>query len=94
MSTATATTLQGHLDPQIFRLPGEVTLAGAPEGADAAWLADALSDSSMPPFLAIALDEEKALRLVNGVKFFAPDADVLFLPAWDCLPYDLSLIHI
>ena len=90
MSTATATTLQGHLDPQIFRLPGEVTLAGAPEGADAAWLADALSDSSMPPFLAIALDEEKALRLVNGVKFFAPDADVLFLPAWDCLPYDRS----
>ena len=78
------------LDAQSFRLPGVLTLAGAPEGADARWLAQALADPAMPPVLAISLDEEKALRLLHGVKFFAPDADALFLPAWDCLPYDRS----
>lgn len=78
------------LDAQAFRLPGRLTLAGAPEGADARWLAHALADPHMPCVLAVAMDEEKALRLLAGVRFFAPEADTLFLPAWDCLPYDRS----
>ncbi len=90
MSEAAALEKALALDAQAFRLPGKLTLAGAPEGADARWLAQALTDPAMPTVLAIGLDEEKALRLLHGVKFFAPDADALFLPAWDCLPYDRS----
>jgi transcription-repair coupling factor (superfamily II helicase) len=90
MSDTATTDHSATLDAESFRLPGKLTLAGAPEGADARWLAQALTDPAMPCVLAVALDEEKALRLLHGVKFFAPDADALFLPAWDCLPYDRS----
>ncbi len=77
-------------DARAFRLSGRLTLAGAPEGADARWLADALADPAMPCVMAICLDEERALRLLHAVEFFAPETDTLFLPAWDCLPYDRS----
>ena len=90
MTEAAALDKTAVLDAQAFRLPGRITLAGAPEGADARWLARALADPAMPPVLAIGLDEEKATRLLHAVKFFAPDAQALFLPAWDCLPYDRS----
>ncbi|MCA8926984.1 MAG: transcription-repair coupling factor [Alphaproteobacteria bacterium] len=90
MNDAAALDQKPALDAQAFRLPGRLTLAGAPEGADARWLAHALADPHMPCVLAVALDEEKALRLLAGVRFFAPKADTLFLPAWDCLPYDRS----
>ena len=90
MSDTAAVNQKPGLDAQAFRLPGRLTLAGAPEGADARWLAEALADPHMPPVLAVAMDEEKALRLLAGVRFFAPKTDALFLPAWDCLPYDRS----
>ena len=90
MSDAATLDQAPKLGAQAFRLPGKFTLTGAPEGADARWLAQTLADPAMPPVLAISLDEEKALRLLHGVKFFAPDANALFLPAWDCLPYDRS----
>ena len=93
MNDATALAQKPKPDAQTFRLPGRLTLAGAPEGADARWLAEALADPDMPCVLAVALDEEKALRLLSGVHFFAPDMDALFLPAWDCLPYDRSSPH-
>ncbi|HKK30731.1 MAG TPA: DEAD/DEAH box helicase, partial [Alphaproteobacteria bacterium] len=90
MSSTTAIEAATRLDADAFRLPGRLTLAGAPEGADARWLAQALADPAMPRLLAVALDEEKALRLLRGVQLFAPKSDALFLPAWDCLPYDRS----
>ncbi len=90
MSKAGTLDASPTLGAAAFRLPGRMTLAGAPEGADARWLANALADPEMPPVLAIAVDEEKALRLLHGVAFFVPKLDALFLPAWDCLPYDRS----
>jgi transcription-repair coupling factor (superfamily II helicase) len=90
MSKAGTLDASPTLGAAAFRLPGRMTLAGAPEGADARWLANALANPEMPPVLAVAMDEEKALRLLHGVAFFAPKLDALFLPAWDCLPYDRS----
>ncbi len=90
MTTQAVLEVPPRLTAQVFRLPGHLTLAGAPEGADAQWLAGAIADPDMPPLVAVAVDEEKALRLLHGVAFFAPDAKTLFLPAWDCLPYDRS----
>ena len=83
MTTQAVLETPPRLTAQAFRLPGHLTLAGAPEGADAQWLAGAIADPDMPPLVAVAVDEEKALRLLHGVAFFAPDAKTLFLPAWD-----------
>ena len=36
----------------------------------------------------IAADEAQARELAEAARYFAPEIDVLVLPAWDCLPYD------
>jgi transcription-repair coupling factor (superfamily II helicase) len=36
----------------------------------------------------IAADEAQARELAEAARYFAPEIDVLLLPAWDCLPYD------
>jgi len=36
----------------------------------------------------IASGERRAAEIVRAAAAFAPDAEVLSLPAWDCLPYD------
>ena len=38
--------------------------------------------------LYIARDDRHAMMAVSAARFFAPDLDVVSLPAWDCLPYD------
>ncbi|NBC32371.1 MAG: transcription-repair coupling factor [Alphaproteobacteria bacterium] len=38
--------------------------------------------------LHIALDDARAARLAWLLAFFAPETEVVQLPAWDCLPYD------
>ncbi len=38
--------------------------------------------------LYIATDDAAAAKFVNILSFFAPNLEVLRLPAWDCLPYD------
>jgi len=90
MSEAAVIEAAPALAADAFRLPGRIMLAGAPDGADARWLAQAVQNSEMPPLLVVALHEEKAMRLLHGVKFFAPEANARVLPAWDCLPYDRS----
>ena len=35
-----------------------------------------------------ARDDSRMARLAEALAFFAPDAEVLRFPAWDCLPYD------
>ncbi|MEM6780732.1 MAG: transcription-repair coupling factor [Pseudomonadota bacterium] len=67
-----------------------VTLYGAPEGQDARLLADkarALS-KEQKVLVHIALDDTRLSTLHDLIAFFAPDIDVVTLPAWDCLPYD------
>ena len=38
--------------------------------------------------LHVTLDENRAERLKACLAFFAPEVEVLYLPPWDCLPYD------
>ncbi len=63
-----------------------MTVAGAPEGADAALLAD-LAVSGQP-VLHVALDDARVDRLLDLLRFYNPDISVAAFPAWDCLPYD------
>ncbi len=63
------------------------TIHGAPEGWDAVLLARRGLEHK-GPLLHIARDDARMARLAEALAFFAPDAEVLRFPAWDCLPYD------
>ena len=69
-----------------------VTLAGAPEGADAMLLARLAAEQG--DLLHIASDDARLARLAEAVAFFAPDTEILEFPAWDCVPYDRVSPHV
>jgi len=76
----------------ILTTPGSLIVAGTPEGLDALVLGDFARAQKTTPgkasLLHIARDDQRMARLAEGIRFFAPDIDVIQLPAWDCLPYD------
>jgi transcription-repair coupling factor (superfamily II helicase) len=77
----------------ILRKPGRWTIAGLPEGADAWVLAELARTTGGQDILHIARDGQRLERLQDGLRFFAPERDVLVFPAWDCLPYDRLSPH-
>ncbi|HVO14010.1 MAG TPA: transcription-repair coupling factor, partial [Alphaproteobacteria bacterium] len=70
----------------IANRPGRTTVAGAPEGVDALVLA-ALAEGH-GDVLHLARDDARLSRMAEALAFFAPEVEVVRLPAWDCLPYD------
>ncbi len=64
-----------------------IVLAGAPEGFDAALIARARAEHA-GSLLHVCRDDARMSRLAEALAFFAPEAEVLQFPAWDCLPYD------
>ncbi|MCX7383920.1 MAG: transcription-repair coupling factor, partial [Alphaproteobacteria bacterium] len=64
-----------------------VTVYGAPEGWDAQLLARRAAEHP-GPLLHAARDDSRMARLAEALAFFAPEAEILRVPAWDCLPYD------
>jgi transcription-repair coupling factor (superfamily II helicase) len=67
-----------------------LTLAGVPTGF-LPWLAADLAraaHASGGRAVVIAADETAMRALAETVPLFAPEVEVLTLPAWDCLPYD------
>lgn len=75
---------------QVISAQKELTLSAVPEGFDALVLADlgCLSHASKKPVLHIVRDINRMTTLRKAIAFFAPEIEVLELPAWDCLPYD------
>ena len=67
--------------------PGALEIYGAPEGADAAALAEAARLRGGVT-LFVARDETRAAQFEAAANFFAPDIASMRLPAWDSLPYD------
>ena len=63
------------------------TVYGAPEGYDALLLLRRRNEHQ-GPVLHVARDDARMARLSEALRFFAPQAEVLRFPAWDCLPYD------
>jgi transcription-repair coupling factor (superfamily II helicase) len=65
-------------------------LFGCPEGQDARVLADMARDLSRERkiLLHIALDSTRAAALREQIGFFAQEVEIVYFPAWDCLPYD------
>ena len=66
---------------------GGLELAGAPEGFDALITGDLLRARGGVA-LFVARDLPRANAFIDSLAFFAPEVEVLRLPAWDCLPYD------
>jgi len=68
------------------------TLGGVPQGFDALVLADlaraAAAEPASATLLHIAAEDTRLTALAEQLAFFAPEIEVLALPAWDCLPYD------
>jgi len=63
-----------------------LVLGGAPEGYDALVAADLGKQAGVSVF--VARDFTRMNAVVEALKFFAPELEVLPLSAWDCLPYD------
>lgn len=64
-----------------------ITLGGAPEGFDAALVAQELAHAG-GPIIHISRDDKRMAALQAALRFFAPHVVVITLPGWDCLPYD------
>ena len=66
---------------------GRLAVGGAPEGYQPLVLAD-MARLEGDRLVYIARDASAATAMRNMLGFFAPDITTLYLPAWDCLPYD------
>ncbi len=72
---------------------GTIIAAGVPEGYDAFLLAaTARGFPPIPQFqqavLHIARDDQRLAAIRSQLEFFAPGAEILSFPPWDCVPYD------
>ncbi len=68
-------------------MTGLITVYGAPEGYDALLLARRRAEHA-GAVLHVARDDARMARLADALAFFAPDIEILRVPAWDCVPYD------
>ena len=64
-----------------------LTLAALARGAQPLVLAD-LARASTSRAVFIAPDDAAMQGIADSAAFFAPELEVITLPAWDCLPYD------
>ncbi len=69
-------------------VPLRTVISGTPEGLDALILSELARAATPKPILHLARDDHRLAILADALAFFAPDIEVLELPAWDCLPYD------
>ncbi|MBN41936.1 MAG: transcription-repair coupling factor [Alphaproteobacteria bacterium] len=60
---------------------------GVPDGFDAYLLAELLNHATRP-VLHVSSDDLRMNRLAETIAIYAPNANILKFPAWDCLPYD------
>ncbi|MGD8326712.1 MAG: CarD family transcriptional regulator, partial [Sphingomonadales bacterium] len=79
---------------QILSTPYSLTLSSVPEGQDALILAE-LARKAAPakPIMHVARDDARLAVMADALRFFAPDVEVISIPAWDCLPYDRVSPH-
>lgn len=72
----------------------DVILSGVPDGMEALALADMMRAMVVSKskgglsLVFIARDGNRLSMIEEALQFFAPNVDVISLPAWDCLPYD------
>ena len=67
-----------NLDPG---RPSRLLIAGAPEGQDARILADIAKRRGAGGLLHVSLDDHRMARLAEAVAFFAPEVELIQIPA-------------
>ena len=72
---------------------GAIVAAGVPEGYDAFLLAAIArrlpADTAFQQaVIHIARDDQRLAAIKSQLEFFAPNAEAMIFPAWDCVPYD------
>lgn len=72
---------------RIIKSRDALTLASVPQGFAPLLLAD-LARAAKARTLFVAPDDTAMRAMADAVPFFAPELEILLLPAWDCLPYD------
>ena len=81
-----------HIE-DILASRARTTVSGVPEGLDALFAGDYVRARLTrthhgKPVLFVTRDDARLAATSEALAFFAPDVEVLRLPAWDCLPYD------
>jgi transcription-repair coupling factor (superfamily II helicase) len=77
-----------------LRRGGAVTLSRTPEGFDAFVVADLTrtlareAESRAVALTLVARDSLRAQGFIDALAFAAPEIEALYLPGWDCQPYD------
>ncbi|MGX8008994.1 hypothetical protein ACVDG8_008240 [Mesorhizobium sp. ORM8.1] len=74
----------GHTDENGFA----IEQGGPPSSAIAAALAGGLEARPDKHVFHIAASERSAEEIAAALRQFLPHAEIIFLPSWDCLPYD------
>ncbi|MCW2338396.1 transcription-repair coupling factor (superfamily II helicase) [Sphingobium sp. B2D3A] len=72
---------------RIISAKAPLTLSGVPAGFLPVLLAD-LARAAKERACFIAADGQMADAIAQTVRYFAPELEVVSIPAWDCLPYD------
>jgi transcription-repair coupling factor (superfamily II helicase) len=73
--------------PRILSAKVPLTLSGVPQGFTPVLLAD-LARAAKGRVCFVAPDAQMVDAIEQTVHYFAPELDVVRIPAWDCLPYD------
>ena len=76
---------------KILRADAPLTLSGVPAGFQPWLLADiarAAFGSGKGRVLFVAPDDALMRAVADTAHYFAPEIDMIEIPAWDCLPYD------
>ncbi len=61
--------------------PGKIDLYGAPEGRDAQLLGEVVAGGFVQTLIHVCEDDGRMARFGAALEFFAPDVEVLTLPA-------------
>jgi transcription-repair coupling factor (superfamily II helicase) len=70
----------------LLAAPGPTTLSQCPEGAVPELMA-ALADTAKCAVF-VARDDATAATIVDAAAFFVKNLELIYFPAWDCLPFD------
>lgn len=64
-----------------------LTLSSVARGAQPLMMAD-IARAAQGRAVFVAPDEQTMLSVAEAARWFAPELDIVEIPAWDCLPYD------
>ncbi|PJG49315.1 transcription-repair coupling factor [Sphingobium sp. LB126] len=72
---------------KILKATSPITLSGVPAGFQP-WLLADIARAAPSRALFVAPDEQLMRAVADTAHYFAPEVEIVEIPAWDCLPYD------